>query len=104
MRPDRRLPAEGLVEQHAQRHAAQPLVAAHDVADLHKVIVYHSRQVIGRPPIGFEQHGILQQAVVEADVAADRVVERCFALERLDRQADHGRIAGGLVLGALLAS
>ncbi len=48
------LPAKSLVEQHVPGHAGQPLVGAHDVRDLHEMVVHHVGQVVGGVAVGFQ--------------------------------------------------
>ena len=48
-----------------ERHAAQPLVAAQDVRDLHEVVVDHVGEVIGREAVRLEQDRVADLVVVE---------------------------------------
>src|SRR6185437_9078091 len=72
----RRLPAQEVVQQNVLRGAADPLVATQDVGDLHQVVVDHVRQVIRRPAVGLEQYLIVDQLVLEGDLATKDVVKR----------------------------
>ena len=57
----RRVPAERLVELDVDRRGRDPLVAAHDVGDLHVVIVDHVAEVVGREAVRLEQDQVLDQ-------------------------------------------
>ncbi len=66
----------------------QPLVAAHDVADLHQVIVHHVGQVIGGIAVRLEQDNVLQGRIVHRGRAAQHVVEGGLSLQ-WGLEADH---------------
>jgi hypothetical protein len=64
-------PAEGGVKVDVQGRAADPLVGAQDVADLHEVVVDDIGQVIGRQAVGLQQDGVGDLAVGHDDLAAN---------------------------------
>ncbi len=88
------VPAEGAVQQHVLGRGRDPLLAADDVGDAHEVIVDHVRQVVGRKPIGFDQHLIVDLGIGDGDGSAQAVVEHRLALVG-HRQAHHVGLAGG---------
>ena len=93
VRHDRRRPAERAVEQHVLGHRREPLLAADDVRDAHRVVVDHVREVVGGHAVALDEHLVVHLGRVEAHVAADGVLEG----DRLalgDEQADHVRRAG----------
>ena len=71
----RRLPAERRVELQVLRRGADPLLGAHDVADLHEVIVDDVREVVRREAVRLEQHLIVDLLVLERDLAAEAVLD-----------------------------
>ena len=64
-----------MVDQDVQRRAGDPLLGADDMGDGHEVVVDDVRQVIGRKPIGLQQHGIVQIGVLEDDRAAQLILD-----------------------------
>ena len=99
MHEDRRLVAERLEDPHVARRRGDPLVASGDVRDRHRVVVDGVGEVVGGEAVRLEQHEVVEQAVLVADLAADQVAERGDALAR-HAEADHVRLAAG---GALRA-
>jgi hypothetical protein len=53
----------------------QPLLGADDVADAHEVVVDHVGEVVGREAVRLEQHLVVDLGGVEADRAAEQVVD-----------------------------
>ncbi len=99
MRHHRRLPAERGVEMRVQRQRVHPFVAAQNVCDLHQMVVDDVGHVIGGDAVGLHQHGVLQNLVLEGDVAADHVVHGDLAIER-HLEAHRVRLAArGAALG-----
>ncbi len=93
------LPAERLIKIPVDRRGWNPFFGAHDVADLHKMIVHHVRQMIGRVTVRFEQHQILKLTVIKRDIAPDDVVNSSRAFLRHHEADDVGR-AFGIQAGA----
>jgi hypothetical protein len=60
MDPDRFLPAEGAHNVDVQREGAQPFRAAHDVRDLHFVVIHDGGEMIGRQAVGFEDDVVVE--------------------------------------------
>ena len=98
------LPAKGAVEQHVERCRRQPLLAADDVRHLHQVVVDDVGQMVGRQLVGaLPQHLIVEDRAVDADVAANYVVD-VHILARLDEEADDvGVPLGDEAVGIFLA-
>ncbi len=71
-------------------HRGQPLIAAHDVADLHQVIVDHHAQVVGGKAVALEQHQVVQGRIVDGDRAVQHVVKDRLAVERHRQTDDRG--------------
>ena len=82
MQIDRRLPAEGLVEQVVFRRGGEVFRAAHDVADGHQVIVHDVGEVVGRQTVSLDEHVVIQRVAIHLDVAVEHVVEGCLARGR----------------------
>ena len=99
MRVDRRLPAQGLVEQDVARRARYPLVAADDVGDPHGAVVDDVRQMVGGKAVRLQEHEVVEQHVAEADLAAQQVVADGLPLG-LGGEPDDLGAALGLVAGA----
>ncbi len=55
----RRLPAEGLVEQHVLRCRRNPFLGANDVGDTHEVIVDDVGEMVSREAVGLHEHLIV---------------------------------------------
>ena len=73
MDEDGRGVAEGVVEEEVAGGAGQPFVAAEDVADLHGVVIDDGGEVVGGEAVGLEQDVVVQEAILEGDVAAEGV-------------------------------
>ena len=82
-------PAEGAVQQHVQRRAGQPLLAAYYVGDFHQVVVHYVGEVIcGQFVRALVEHLVVQNVALDYHVAAYHVVNvHLFA--RLHLEADH---------------
>ena len=98
------LPAESAVEQYVERCRRQPFLAADDVRYLHQVVVDDVGQMVGRQLVGaLPQHLIVEDRAVDADVAANDVVD-VYILARLDEEADDvGVTLGDEAVGLFLA-
>ena len=83
-----------------ERHAAQPLVAAQDVRNLHEVVVDHVGEVIRRKAVRLDQDGVAIVVVVERLDLPQQIHEARFARQR-HSEADHAGRARRLQLGAL---
>jgi hypothetical protein len=75
----RTLPAEPVEQQQVLGRRGDPLLAAHDVGDPHEVVVDDHGQVVGREPVGLEQHLVVRVrrrhlTAHEVDEAQRRVV------------------------------
>ena len=94
----RRLKAEGLKKLQVTRRAGQPLLRPHHVADFHKVVVGHHRQVIGGEAVGLQDDEVLLQLIAPFHVAAYQVVDSRHARLR------HGEADNPVVVSHGLAS
>ena len=103
MQIDRRLPAEGLVEQVVFRRGGEVFRAAHDVADGHQVIVHDVGEVVGRQAVGLDEHVVIQRVAIHLDVAVEHVVEGRFARGRHVLADDVGLARRDAALGFLKA-
>ena len=79
---DRFFPAERLVKQVVFRRAGEIFVAAHHVANRHRVVVDHVGKVIRRHAVRLDEHHVVEFRAVHADVAIEHVVKRGLARER----------------------
>ena len=93
-------PTERVVEQYVLWHRRKPLVATHDVADLHQMVVHHIGQMVGGKTIALQKHQIVQRLVLESDRAVQHVLKRSLALQRC-LQSDHRCDSLGRVFGTL---
>ena len=103
MQIDRRLPAEGLVEQVVFRRRGEVFRAAHDVADGHQVIVHDVGEVVGRQTVSLDEHVVIQRVAIHLDVAVEHVVEGRFARGRHVLADDVGLARRDAALGLLKA-
>ena len=55
--------------------AGQPFLSPQDVANLHHVVVYHDRQMIGGEPVGLEDNKVVQQLILPLHGATNQVVD-----------------------------
>ncbi|CCH71629.1 hypothetical protein BN11_100019 [Nostocoides australiense Ben110] len=86
----RGLQPEPAIEQQMLGRGGDPLLAADDVRHLHLVVVHDDREVVGREPVGLEDHLVVGPG--RADLPPDQVVE----LQRHvvgDEHPHHGRLA-----------
>ena len=82
-------PAECLVEQHVERRAGQPLLAADDVGYLHQVVVHDVGQVVCGQFVGaLVEHLVVYDVALDAHLAAYDVVDEHLA-SRLHAEAHH---------------
>ncbi len=76
------------------RQGRDPLLGADHVGDPHQVVVYDVGEVVRGVAVALEQHLVVHQVVVDADLAAQQVGDGGLALAR-HRQADHVRLPRG---------
>ncbi len=98
--PEHRLAiAQGPDQGNVLGRVGQVVLAAEDVADLHRLVVNDDHEVVERHAIGPNDHEVAQQRVVELDLAADEVVEADrlgSTLKRIARTAALGLERGAL--------
>ena len=67
----------------------------------HQVIVHHACKVVGRHPVGLDEHGVVNRIAVPLDMTADRVVDRNHRIARNSLSNDE-RLASRFRLSDLL--
>ena len=83
------LPAEGAIQEHMQGRRRQPLLATDDMGHLHEVVIYDVGKVVGGELVGaLPQHLVVEDGAVDADVAADDVID-VYVLAGLDEESYH---------------
>ena len=112
----RNIPAVRLVEQDVFRRRRDELCTAHDVCDLHEMVIDDIGKVISWHAVAFQQNLILKFAVRDRDVAMQHIEEGRIAIEWhlladdiriaiLDVRIDYvlRQVAAGTVIAAELA-
>ena len=92
MHEDRRLVAQRREKADVARRRGDPLVAAGDVRDLHRVVVDDVGQVVRGEAVRLQDHEVVEEAVLVRDLAADEVAEGRGAL-LWHPEAHHVRLA-----------
>ena len=75
-------PAERPIDEEMFRHRGEPLLAAHDVADRHRVVVDDHREVVGREAVRLQEDLVFDRARLPLDAAVHEVVDRKRAFVR----------------------
>ena len=93
--------AERAEQEDVLRRVREVVLAADDVADLHRRVVDDDREVVERRAVAADDHEVAAEVGdVELDAAADDVVEGDQALA--DAEPEGRRTALGFARGALL--
>ena len=73
----------------------KPLFTADDLGDFHEVVIHDVGEVVGGELVGaLPQHLIIEDGTVDADVAADDVID-VYVLAGLDEESYHVGVAFG---------
>jgi hypothetical protein len=80
VREDRRLPSEGGVQVVVERRTGHPLRSTDDMCDLHEVVVYNIREVVGRRSIRLHQNGVggVKRALIISNSTCGRTALQSF--------------------------
>ena len=76
MREDGNIAAQGSMEEDLLGSVRDMIVAANDVADLHRAVIDGRREVIGRESVCLQDDHVIQRRVVHRDAAIDEIIER----------------------------
>ena len=79
---DRNIPAHGPVDQGLAECVGQVIVAAHDMGDIHVMVVDDNGQHVGRRAVSAQQDHVVELVVAYRYPALDRVVDDGFAVQR----------------------
>ena len=69
----RDIPAERLVEQDVLRRRGDELCTAHDVRDVHEMVIDDVGEVVGRHAVTLQEYLVLELFVLDRDVAVEHV-------------------------------
>ena len=102
VRPDRRVPAERLIDLGLAGGVGQVVVAADDVGHAHVVVVDDDGEHVGRVAVGSQEHEVVEVLVGEGHLALHLVVDDRLALPGGAQPNDRG-YAGGRLGGVAVA-
>ena len=89
---NRDFPAKCLIQTIVLRRGCKVFIPAHNMCDLHQMIVDHIGKVIGRESVRLDQDHIVQLIIRNCNISVNLVMECGRSLSR-DIQADHPRFA-----------
>ena len=86
-------PSESAIEQYMERSRRQPLFTTNHVRDVHQVVIYDVRQVIGGELVcAFVEHFVVENRGIDDHITANQVVY-VYIFARLDFETYHILVA-----------
>ena len=86
-------PSESAIEQHMEWSRRQPLFTTNHVRDVHQVVIYDVRQVIGGELVcAFVEHFVVENRGIDNHITANQVVY-VYIFARLDFETYHILVA-----------
>src|SRR5450759_242586 len=74
MQPDRFFPAKGANDIDMQGESPQPFRSSENVGYFHQMVIHHCSKMIRRPSIGFHEHIIVENLILNRNGPAQLIV------------------------------